>query len=179
MNTTPPTEEKEEQKAYAELVNLQSVLSEAQARLDELQNGVQMQYIDLVDSRKKDYAKLQAAIATATEGIEFLATVNPQWFEKARTLKTPYGTVSFRRTSKLEVKNEELSIALLEQITEDAEPFITITKTLNLEALEKLDDEELARLKIRRVTTDSCTVKPAKVDLGKAVKAAEKKGGSK
>lgn len=179
---TKPTEEKEEQAAYANLVNLQAVHSEATARLGELENTLQQQWLDLVDVHRKDYASLQASIAAAEEGIEYLATVNPQWFEKLRTLKTPYGTVGFRRVTKLEVKNEELTIALLEQLGQDGLPFLIDSRKLNLEALEKMGDEELARIRIKRVSTDSCTVKPAKVDLGKAVKAAaaaEKKGGAK
>lgn len=181
MNATTdkPTEAQEEQEAYANLVNLQSILSEAQAQLDKLQNEVQTEYIDLVDAKKKDYARLQQNIASAQEGIEYLATVNPQWFVKSRTLKTPYGTVSFRKTTKLEVRNEELSIVLLEQLGQDGLPFLIPSKKLNIEALEKLTDQELERLKIKRVTEDSCTVKPAKVDLGKAVKAANKEGGAK
>lgn len=166
--------------SYANLINLQSIHSEAHARMSELEAMLQQQWLDVVDAHRKDYGKLQEAIATAEEGIEYLATVNPQWFEKARTLKTPYGTVGFRRTTKLEVKNEEVSIALLEQIGEGGLPFLIPSKKLNLEALEKMDDDELERVRIRRVTTDSCTVKPAKIDLGKAVKAAaeKEKGGT-
>ena len=44
-----------------------------------------------------------------------------------------------------------------------------------METLETLPDDELARLGISRVTTDSITVKAAKVDMGKAQKAGEKK----
>lgn len=158
--------------SYTNLVNLQSINSEAHARMAELESMLHQQWLDIVDAYRKEYASIQEAIATSEEGIEYLATVNPQWFEKARTLKTPYGTVSFRRTTKLEVKNEEVSIALLEQIGEEGLPFLVPSKKLNLEALEKLDDTELERIRIKRVTADSCTVKPAKIDLGKAVKAA-------
>lgn len=162
--------------SYANLVNLQSIHSEAHARMAELEAQLQQQWLDLVDAHRKDYAKLQEAIATAEQGIEYLATVNPQWFEKTRTLKTPYGTVSFRRVTKLDVPNEEVSIVLLEQIGEGGLPFLIPSKRLNLEALEKMEDAELERLRIRRVTTDSCTVKPAKIDLGKAVKKAAAAG---
>lgn len=175
--TLPNTEE-----SYTNLVNLQSVHSEATARLSEMENEMQQSWLAIVDEKRKDYAKLQAAIASAEEGIEYLATVNPQWFEKSRTLKTPYGKVQFRKTTKLEVKNEELTIALLEQLGQDSLPFLIETKKLNIEALEKLDTTELERIKVKRVVTDSCTITPAKVDLGKAVKAAAAesvKGGAK
>lgn len=159
---------------FKNLVDLMAVMAEGNARLGELENGLQQDYIDLVDARRKDYASLQYAIGQAEESIETLALSNGQWFEKSKTLKTPYGTVSFRKTSKLDVKNEEVSILLLEQLGQDGLPFVRTAKALNLEALEKLDDTELERLRIRRVVTESLSIKPTKVDMGKAVKQAVK-----
>lgn len=158
--------------SYANLVNLQAVHSEASARMAELESMLQASWLDMVDEYRAEYARLQEIIGQSEEGIEHLATVNPQWFEKSRTLKTPYGTVGFRRVTKLEVANEEVTIALLEQIGESGLPFLIPSKKLNLEALEKLEDDELERVRIKRVTTDTCQVKAVKVDLGKAVKAA-------
>lgn len=159
---------------FKNLVDLMAIMAEGSARMGELENGLQQDWIDLVDARKKDYASLQFAIGQAEEGIEHLALTNPQWFEKAKTLKTPYGSVSFRKSSKLDVSNEEVSILLLEQLGQDGLPFVRTAKELNLEALEKLDDKELERLRIKRVTTESLSIKPTKVDLGKAVKQALK-----
>jgi hypothetical protein len=176
LKTNTDMSESTPSESYTNLVNLQAVHSEAHARMAELEATLHQQWLDLVDAHRKDYARLQEAIAASEEGISYLATVNPQWFEKARTLKTPYGTVSFRRTTKLEVKNEEVSIALLEQLGQDGLPFLIPSKRLNLEALEKLDEAELERVRIKRVTSDSCTVKPAKIDLGKAVRSGEQKG---
>ena len=173
MNTTTTTTTTDPA-SYKNLVDLMAIMAEGTARLGELENGLQQDWIDLVDARRKDYASLQFAIGQAEESIETLAITNPQWFEKSKTLKTPYGTVGFRRTSKLEVKNEEVSILLLEQLGQDGLPFIRQAKALNLEALEKLDDSELERLRIRRVTTEVCKITAAKIDLGKAVKAAAK-----
>lgn len=164
---------------FKNLVDLMAIMAEGSARLGELENGLQQDYIDLVDARRKDYASLQFAIGQAEESIETLALTNPQWFEKAKTLKTPYGSVSFRKTTKLDVKNEEVSILLLEQLGQDGLPFVRTAKALNLEALEKLDDTELERLRLRRVTTEALSIKPAKIDLGKAVKQAAKEAATK
>jgi len=174
MSTTPPKTETAKAEDYKNLVDLLAIVAEGTARLGELENGLQQDYIDLVDARRKDYTQLQYAIGKAEESIEALALSNPAWFEKSKTLKTPYGSVAFRRSSKLDVKNEEVSILLLEQLGQDGLPFIRTAKALNLEALEKLDDSELERLRIKRVSSESLTIKPAKVDLGKAVKSAEK-----
>lgn len=169
MNTTPaPTQD------YKNLVDLMALLSEATARMGELENDLQQAWLDLVDARRKDYTALQAAIASSESAIECAAILNPQWFAKVKSLKTPYGTVAFRSASKLEVKNEEVSILLLEQLGQDGLPFIRTAKALNLEALEKLDDNELDRLRIKRVATNTCKITPAKIDLGKAVAAAAK-----
>lgn len=164
---------------FKNLVDLMAIVSEGSARMAELESTVQQNYLDIVDAIRKDYASLQYAIGQAEEAIETLALSNGQWFEKSKTLKTPYGTVSFRKTSKLDVKNEEVSILLLEQLGQDGLPFVRTAKALNLEALEKLDDTELERLRIKRVTTESLTIKPAKVDLGKAVKQVAKEAAGK
>lgn len=169
MSKTP-----QDPKSYENLINLQSVHSAAHARMTEIEAELKAKWLETVDSYRKEYGQLQESIVTSEESIEHIATIHPEWFEKSRNLKTPYGTVQFRRTTKLEVANEEVSIALLEQIGEEGLPFLIPSKKLNLEALEKMEDEELARIKIKRVITDNCTVKPAKIDLGKATKAAAK-----
>ena len=159
--------------SYKNLVDLMALHAEAVGRMAALENELQQEWLELVDKRRKEYAELQHTIADSQESIEMLATLNPQWFEKAKTLKTPYGTVAFRSTTKLNVKNEEVTIVLIEQRgEEEAAKFIRTTKGLNLEALEQLEDAELKKLRITRETTESCTVKAAKVDLGKAVKKA-------
>jgi hypothetical protein len=166
--------------SYKNLVDLMALHAEGVNRLAELENEFLQEYLAMVDTRRKEYADLQQKIADSQEGIELAATLNPQWFEKSKTLKTPYGTVAFRKTTKLNVKNEEVSIVLIEQFTEllgdkekeVAESYIRTNKELDLEALEKLSDAELKKFRITRETTESCTVKAAKIDLGKAVKKA-------
>jgi len=159
--------------SYKNLVDLMALHAEAHGRMAALEAELQQEWLELVDKRRKEYADLQHTIADSQESIEVLATLNPQWFEKAKTLKTPYGTVAFRKTTKLNVKNEEVTIVLIEQRgEEEVGLYVRTKKELNLEALEKLDDAELKKFRITRETTESCTVKAAKVDLGKAVKKA-------
>lgn len=159
---------------YKNLIDLMAIFAEATARMDELENDLNQAWLDLVDARRKDYAKLQGVLGQTEEGIRFLAETNPQWFAKARSLKTPYGTVAFRKSTKLSVANEEVSIVLLEQLGQEGLPFLKNEKRLVLEALEKLDDKELERLRIKRVESETCTIKPAKPDMGKAVAQAAK-----
>ena len=166
---------------YTNLVDLMAIHSEATARLGELESDLQQAWLDLVDARRPDYTRLQQAHATSAEAVEMLATIHPEWFEKTKTLKTPYGTVAFRSTSKLEVKNEEATILLIERLGDEGAIFLRQTTGLNLDALAMLSDSELKEFRIRRVMAESCKVSPAKIDLGKAVATvtAAKEGGSK
>ena len=163
--------------SYKNLVDLLSVYAEATGRLAEMEGELNEELLNLVDGRRKDYAQLQSTISEAEQSIEALAIMNPQWFAKAKSVKTPYGSVGFRKTSKLVVKNEELTIVLIEQRgEEDKAAYLRTKQELNLEALEALDPAELKALRITRETTESCTVKAAKIDLGKAVAKAVKNG---
>jgi hypothetical protein len=99
----------------------------------------------------------------------------PSGSPPSRPSSPPYGTVGFRTATKLDVPNEELTIALLERYT-DADIYLRSRKFLNLEALETLSDSKLLDLKIQRITADKLTVTPAKIDLGKAVKKAAEAG---
>lgn len=172
---------KQQDKDYLNFIECMAIHSEATARMDELENDLQQAFLDLVDARRSDYADLQNTLAKTSAAIEDSCVLHPEWFAKAKSLKTPYGTASFRATKKLEVPNEEVSIVLLEQLGQDGLPFLTVKKALNLEALEKLDDKELERIRIKRVIGNSFSIKPSKIDMGKAVARAaveEKKGGT-
>lgn len=169
---------------FANLVNLMAVFAEATTRMGELENSAQSGFIDLVDESKETYSELQQAIMEAESSLEIIARKHPEWFADSKTVKTPFGSVSFRSTTKLKVTNEELTIVLIEQriAKEDLgseEPpsakLLRHTTALNLEALEQLSDDELSSLRVSRVTSDSFTAKPLKVDLGKAVKSAAEK----
>jgi hypothetical protein len=106
-----------------------------------------------------------------------LISAHPEWFQDKKSIKTPYGSVGFRSTTSLDVPNEEASIILIEQLCKDDEKAQYLRKetTLNREALELLSDAELRQFRIKRLKEESCTVKPLKLDLGKAVKEAAEK----
>jgi len=159
---------------YANLVDLLALHTEATTRMGELENAVQEAYLAIIDENRKLYASLQSMISDSEAAIKLSALQHPEWFQAVKTLKTPYGTVGFRSATKLEVANEEMTIALIERLP-DAELYLRTRKFLNLEALEMLEDFALKGLKIARVTSDKCTVTPAKIDLGKAVKKAAEK----
>lgn len=176
---TPTSLPADSASAYKDLVDAQAIHTEATNRMAKLEAALQDDYIDAIDGRRKEYTDLQDALTKSEATIKDIAMMHPEWFAEVKTVTTPYGSVSSRSGKKLEVANEAVSIALLEQLGPDAAPFLRITKELNLETLESLSDDELARVRIKRVTSESITVKPAKPNLGKAAKAAAKKAQAK
>lgn len=165
---------------FRNLVGLLAVFSVATNRLDALQAQVNEAALEVVDEHKKEYGLLQETLVEAESALEVVARRHPDWFIPKKTLKTPYGEVSLKTNPpRLEVKNEEVAILLIEQEAQrdprfDAQAFLRATKSLNLEALGSLNDSTLAKFRIKRTQSDTFAVKAAKLDLGKAVKAAAK-----
>ena len=162
---------------YQNLIDLLAIIADATNRLDQMQASLQEEHIAMVDERRKDYAALQETITRSSAAIDLLVFAHPEWFsEKRRSIKTPYGTVAIRRSTKLDVPNEEASVLLVEKhcSEEEAAAYLRTEKVLNLEALEKLTDAQLRQFRITRVTDDNLKITPAKIDLGKAVQQAEK-----
>ena len=160
---------------FQNLVNLLAVYSEASNRLAELQADVNRQTLELIDEHKPEYAALQETLAKSEASLEMISREHPEWFgPRAKSLKTPYGIVKFHASTKLEIPNEEATLLLIERELERDPEFpkdaIRTSQALNLEALERLDDSTLKRLRVTRVPNDNFSVKPATIDLGKAVK---------
>ena len=140
-------------------------------RKAEMEAGFQQAIAELIAEFYKDnYADLEGGITDLESKIEALVIRHPEWFAKSKTLKTPFGTVATRSSTKVDVPNEEATIALLEVRGDAGKPFLRERKYLSIESLEALDDAELKRLKCTRIKTDKITISPAKVDLGKALK---------
>lgn len=176
---------------FQNAIDLLAVYSDASNQLEELQARTNGELLELLDDKKKEYAKLQDIMAKAESALETLVLKHPDWFrEDKRSIRTPYGTLKLHASSKLSVKNEEVSILLIEQALKqqataaaadpnykppfDASLLLRTTTVLNLEALENLDDATLKSFRIERVTRDNFSVIPAKLDMGKAVADASK-----
>jgi Bacteriophage Mu Gam like protein len=162
-------------KHYKSLVDCQAIHTEATNRLAKLEATLLDDYLTSVDALRKDYTNLQEAISKSEAAIRDIALMHPEWFAEVKTVTTPYGSVQSRSGTKLEVGNEEVTIALITQLGPDAAPFLRQEITLNLEALESLSDDELGRIRVKRVSSESLVIKPTKPNLGKAAAAAVKK----
>jgi hypothetical protein len=170
----------EKSEDFKNMCDLLSVYSEGSAQLKAMQGEMDSMFLSLVDDKKTEYAELQLAVTNAETGLEVIALRHPEWFTEKRIIKTPFGTVKFARSTVLEIKNEELTIELVKNVlvAPNEDPagtkaqFIRQIEKLDVEALEKLDDDVLKLLKVKRVQKDNFSVVAASVDLGKAVKEA-------
>lgn len=158
--------------SFANLVKLLAVYSEATIRLSEMQAATDSALMEALDESQGDYVTAQTAVEQAEAAIKELAKAHPEWMT-GRAIKTPYGTVKFTRSTRVEAKDDAMSIILIQQCfpPEEAGAYLRRTTELNLETLATLSDDDLALIRMCRVTEDSVSVKPAKVDMGKAAKA--------
>lgn len=169
----PPSED------FKNLVDLMAVYSDAATQLEALKADVNQEYLGIIDEQRDAYAKLQKILTESETALELICLKHPDWFTTRKSVKTPYGTVAFRSGKTLTISNEEASIILIEQHIEarraegiDISGLLRTRTELNVEALEAMDDDVLARFRIHRTSTTSFSVKPAAIDMGKAVKEA-------
>lgn len=176
MSKQPTTTPDPKSEDFTNLVNLLGVFSEATHRLAEMEANLNGEIILAIDNYREDYAKMQQTLTEAERALEVIATRHPEWFAEKKGLKTPYGTVKFTRSNPLVVTNEELTLELIERDAHglglDPENLIREVKTLNLEVLETLTDDQLKAFRCKRVAKENFSVVAAKIDLGKAVKEA-------
>lgn len=156
---------------FQNLIKLLAIVSEATARNLELQAEINKEHLTLVDDHKDDYAQNQAAITLAESGIETIVERNPGWFEKKKTLTTPYGVIKVTSGNKLSIPSEGATLRLIHAAGLSA-AYIRTTEEVDKEAIEKLSDEQLAEFAIIREKTSSIKITPISVDLGKAPKEA-------
>jgi len=177
MSKTKTTVEVKDPEQFKTLVELLAIFSEVTNSLAALETEANKQLFQILEGSKANFALLQSTVTEAEKKIKELALLHPEWFGSKKTLTTPYGKVKSTSTTKLDAANEEVSIVLIEHAGErdkgfKAADYLHQKKSLNLEALEKLDDGELAKFRIKRIKTDSISVTPAKLDMGKAVEEA-------
>ena len=154
---------------FKNFVDLVAVYAESHHRLASMELSLEEVLRENFDPTRREFARAQRSLAEAESAIELMARQNPTWFEGKKSIVTPYGKVAFRKSTKLQVADELTSLNLLKiSLGKDSEMYIRTTESLDLEALEKEPDDFLAKHRIKRVEEEAFSVKPSKIDLGKA-----------
>lgn len=184
---------------YERALKLLGVFTRCTHLLAALESRANSKLTKLAEAHAHKFATLQARITEAETTIIALAEAHPEWFpEHDRTVKSLLGSIHAQKTTRHEIGDEGEAIAAFEEaavvyrsngdaeLAAKLEACVVTTKTLDLAAVGKLTEDELALSgvdeQVERVVEDSITVKPAKVKLGNAVKkaaAAKAKGGAK
>lgn len=168
---------------HAELVKLLEIRSAAEIDLEKFQNAIDQEYLGLIDAKLPEFTRLQAIFNQADRAVETICLMHPEWFEKAKSIPTPYGKAKQTTGKSLEVENEELTIALIEAEAKrdpefDATLYIDSKKVLKKDAVKTLDAATLKRIRCKLVVTTNIKAESLRVDMGKAAEEAEKKAGA-
>ena len=163
--------------AFAEVVNLMALGSDAASRLQEIEAEANAALLEMIDEFKEEYAQCQAAVAKVEAALEtHCRSHKADWFAKQKSIKTPYGKVAFREGASLFVRDDEATVRLIKAVHGEAgQSFLRTVEVPDLEALEKLDDEELKAVLVRRVRKDVFSFTPAKIEFGKVAQEAAQK----
>lgn len=164
---------------FALLAELQQQHTKAQTALESLEVKMNEQSQKSAGAFATDYVVLQESLSKLDAGIKALFARHPEWRD-GKSVKTPFGEVAQRTVTELEIANPAVTVTLIEARGQadpkfNSEDFLRRDVAPNVEALEGLTDDELAKLGVRRVKTEKITVKPAKVSVAKLVKAAKGK----
>lgn len=166
---------------FAQFVDLQQQHTHFSTKLAELEVRLNKVSQSAIAAAVPEFVVLQEEATRLETQIKDLFAKHPEWRDaKKKSVGTPYGSVEQRASEELDIPNEAMTVALIEA-TGKADPnfkaadFLHIEKLPNREALERLGDDALTVLGVSRVKKETITVKPAKVNVAKAVKAAKPK----
>lgn len=165
---------------FARFTELQQLLNTARTNLDELEVKMNRCANKAAEMNAAEYVVLQEQFAGLEKDLTKLFEKHPEWRQEKKSVKTPFGEVAQRTVTELHVANPAATVALIEARGKTdpdfkADDFLHKEVSPNLEALEGMSDDELSKLGVTRKTREQITVKPAKVNVAKAVKAAKGK----
>jgi len=164
---------------FAKFIDLQQQFSAKQNLLQQLEVLINRGAQKFAEMHSTEYVVLQEELSRLDADIKALFEKHPEWRGEKKSVATPYGNVEQRTVIELEVPNPAMTVALIKargQADKEfaAADFLRVEESPNIEALERLDDAALAKLGVNRNKRESITVKPAKLNVAKAVKAAKK-----
>lgn len=165
-------------KEYGEINKLVSQYSKISNALETVEAKIKERQLRAANSTMPQYAGLKTRLGEIEAELRKLADENydelfPE--EKKRSHKTPFGSLSYRKTSHLDFEDEAQTVLRIEAACEaelirakaaDEDPLFRATELVrvrcapNIEALELLGGETLRQFGITRVQEDNFKVKP-------------------
>lgn len=173
------TESKTASQDFAQFVDFQQQHTHITTKLAELEVIINKSAQVAVAQNVPEFVVLQEESTRLETLLKALFNNHPEWRDdKKKSVSTPYGEVQTRSSEELEIPNEAMTVVLIEARSQTdpqfkAQDFLHVEKKPNREALERCTDDELTKLGVSRVQKETVTVKPAKVNVAKAVKAAK------
>ncbi len=164
-------------------------------KIDLAVNAKVAQMVSAESANGTAYRAASAQKLTTQEALIEAVKAHPEWFAGKKTINTPHGAIAKRASSSLAVADERVTLSkiveghadneglaaifqketlgeimehLSDRLLGPARHYLNLEITLNLEALEKLTDRDLLRLGVRRVESETITVKPLVVKIGTA-----------
>ena len=178
---------------YNDLNELLAEYSELNAELSIVEAEVNTSQITAARPLLPKHAQTKGRLSELEAKLREIAVANPELFpDEKRTHNTPFGAISFRKSTSLAIDDEEKTILKIKVACQKEEgraqragvpPRFTEETLLrkceepNLEALENLTDADLALFGVARKTEEKFSVKPLEVKADKLLKkipAAEK-----
>lgn len=176
---------------YNLLNELLAEYSELSAHLSTIEAEVNQSQLTAARPLLPEHANTTARLGEIETKLRTIAVENPELFpEPKRTHQTPFGAISFRASTHLEVADEDKSLLAVKLLCRrelkraslagdpprfTEETLIRTREELNLEALESLNEAELLMLGIERKADEKFSVKPLEVKADKLVKAEAKR----
>ncbi len=177
--------------AYNNLNELLAEYSQLAATLVTIEAAVNKSQIAAARPMLPDHANTKARISEIEDKLRKIAGEHPELFpEDKRSHNTPFGSISFRRSTYLDVDDDTEKVVLRIKVACQKEasraaragetPHFTEDSLLrkieepNLESLEKLSDGLLLALGIERKQSEKFSVKPLEVKTDKLLKKTEK-----
>lgn len=157
---------------FQRFIELQKEFLNGENAIAKIDAVVNTKVAAVIAEHTRDWAAATEAHKRIEREIISLAERHPEW-KDGESIKSPFGTVSFRKTTSLEIHNEGASITLIRSVLARhplRETAIRTEETINREVLESLTDLELASIGIARSKGVSISVKAKRVDMAKANK---------
>lgn len=164
---------------FAHFVDLQEQHTHITTKLADLEVVINRDSQAVVSQKVPEFVVLQEEVTRLETLLKDLFAKHPEWRDaKKKSVSTPYGEVQTRSSEELEIPNEAMTVVLIEAREKTdanfkASDYLHVEKKPNREALERCTVDELTKLGVSRVKKETITVKPAKVNVAKAVKAAK------